>query len=91
MTSALSLDIGEISLEGASPRDAVRLRAVIEAALARVAGALADGPGPSPQVAGLGDIRLDLRDIRDLLAPGAETLVAARLEAAIRAAWEAAR
>lgn len=84
----LVIDIDEIAMEGASPEDAARLRAVIEEALARAARRLAGLPAGNEA---LGDLRLDLGPARDLLAPGAEALLAARLETAIRAGWEAAR
>lgn len=84
----LVIDIDEIAMEGASPEDAARLRAVIEQALARAARRLTGLPAGNEA---LGDLRLDLGAARDLLVPGAEALLAARLETAIRAGWEAAR
>ncbi|QLH16884.1 hypothetical protein HYQ43_21995 (plasmid) [Paracoccus pantotrophus] len=84
----LIIDIGEISVESASPEDAARLRAVIERALAEAARSLA---GLTAGTGALGDLRLDLGGVRDLLAPGAEAALARWLEIAIRAAWEAAR
>ncbi len=84
----LVIDIDEIAMEGANPEDAARLRAVIEQALARAARRLTGLPAGNEA---LGDLRLDLGAARDLLAPGAEALLAARLETAIRAGWEAAR
>ena len=89
MTPELSIDIASLTVEGASPRDATRLRTVIEAAFAQVAQQLAARPGSGP--AQLDHLRLDLGEIRALLAPGAETELARRLESAIRAAWEDAR
>ncbi|MFG6080213.1 hypothetical protein ACEUZ9_000664 [Paracoccus litorisediminis] len=89
MTPDVSIDIATLTVEGASPRDATRLRAVIEAAFAQVARQLAARPGSGP--AQLDSMRLDLGEIRTLLAPGAETELARRLESAIRAAWEDAR
>ncbi len=84
----LVIDIGEISVESASAHDAARLRAVIERALAQAARSLA---GLAAGAGALGDLRLELAEVRDLLAPGAEAALARRLEIAIRAAWEAAR
>ncbi|WP_449044769.1 hypothetical protein [Paracoccus versutus] len=84
----LVIDIGEISVESASAQDAARLRAVIERALAQAARRLA---GLAAGAGALGDLQLELAEVRDLLAPGAETALARRLEIAIRAAWEAAR
>lgn len=84
----LVIDIGEISVESASAQDAARLRAVIERALAQAARSLA---GLAAGAGALGDLQLELAEVRDLLAPGAETALARRLEIAIRAAWEAAR
>ena len=84
----LVIDIGEISVASASPEDAARLRAVIERALAEAARSLA---GLTAGAQTLGDLRLDLREVRDLLAPGAEAALAQRLETAIRTAWEATR
>lgn len=84
----LIIDIGRISVEGATPDQAVRLRAVIERALAEAARKLA---GLTAGAETLGDLRLDLGEVRDLMAPGAEAALAQRLETAIRAAWEAAR
>ena len=89
MTPDLVIDIAALTIEGASPRDATRLRAVIEAAFAQVARQLAARPGSGP--AELDNMRLDLGEIRALLAPGAEAELARRLESAIRAAWEDAR
>lgn len=84
----LVIDIAEISVEGATPEQAARLRAVIERALA---GAARNLSGLASGAGSLGDLRLDLAGIRDLTAPGAEAALARRLETAIRAAWEAAR
>ncbi|MGA0615020.1 hypothetical protein [Paracoccus sp. KR1-242] len=87
MVRNLTLDIADITVEGATPDEGQRLRAVIERALAQVARQLSGTEGAIRDIR-LGDLRLDLADAQTLLAPGGEAELARRIGDAIRAAWE---
>jgi len=87
----LTIAIDAITVEGVPPDQAERVRALIETAVADAARRLAGRVEGAAPVAGLGHLRFDLGAAGVALAPGAEVEIARRLEAAIRAAWEAAR
>lgn len=87
----LTIEIGGIVVEGASPEEAGRVRRVIEQAVAEAARKLAGRAGGASTAISLGDLRFELGAAAQGLAAGAEAEIARRLEAAIATAWEAAR
>ena len=91
VTGDLTIAIDAITVEGVPPDQVERVRALIETAVADAARRLAGRTEGAAPVCGLGDLRFDLGAAGAALAPGAEVEIARRLEAAILAAWEAAR
>lgn len=87
----LTIEIRGIVVEGALPEQAERVRRVVEQAVAEAARRLAGRAGAASTGIRLGDLRFELGAAAQGLAPGAEAEIARRLEAAITAAWEAAR
>jgi hypothetical protein len=86
----LTIAIDAITVEGVRPEEAERVRAVIEAALAAAARRLAGRAAGARPATSLGTLRFDMGTAGNALAPGAESALARKLEAAILAAWEAA-
>lgn len=87
----LTITIDAITVEGVRPEEAARVRALIEKAVADAARRLAGRSGGAAPGLSLGNLRFDLSAASAALAPGAEVVIARKLEAAIAAAWEAAR
>jgi hypothetical protein len=84
----LVIEIGGIVIEGMPPEKAGRVQAMIEKAVAEAARKLAGkAEGAAPGLR-LGDLRFEIGEALD---PAAEADIARRLEAAVTAAWEAAR
>lgn len=84
----LVIDIGEIVIEGMAPEKAGRVQALIEKVVAEAARNLAGKAGGAAPALRLGDLRFEIGEALD---PAAEAEIARHLEAAVTAAWEAAR
>ena len=87
-TGELVIEIGAVVIEGMPPEKAERVRALIEKAVTDAARLLAGKTEGVTNGLRLGDLRFE---IGDALSPGAEAEIARQLEAAVTAAWEAAR
>lgn len=84
----LVIDIGEIVIEGMAPEKAGRVQALIEKVVAEAARKLAGKAEGAAPALRLGDLRFEIGEALD---PAAEAEIARHLEAAVTAAWEAAR
>ena len=84
----LVIEIDGIVIEGMSPEKVEQVRALIEKAVAEAARKLAGRAEGAALGLRIGDLRFE---IGAALAEGAEAEIARKLEAAVAAAWEAAR